>query len=110
MNLYATHQGERRNGDDDAPFSKSVAIRPMGLNVNMRDKQTLLTVVFIVAVLQVSATNAPKRSGDLSNLKQNQQVVDFRVANLYSDLDGKIVGAKIEMVLIEWPDGCAQWS
>jgi len=31
---------------------------------------------------------------DLSSLKKNQPVADFRVANLYADSDGRVVGAK----------------
>src|SRR5437016_1523361 len=60
----------------------------------MLNKQSLLTVIFLLAGLPVSATNAPERSGNLSNLKQNQQVSDFRVDHLYSDPEGKIVAAK----------------
>jgi Zn-dependent M16 (insulinase) family peptidase len=38
----------------------------------------------------VAATSGP----DLAALKKDQRVADFRVANLYSDSDGRIVGAK----------------
>jgi Zn-dependent M16 (insulinase) family peptidase len=60
----------------------------------MLNKQALLTVVLLFAGLQASAANAAWHSGDLSNLKQHQQFADFRVANLYSDAVGRIVGAK----------------
>lgn len=51
-----------------------------------------LAIALLVASFQGSCFPSPR---DLADLKKNQLVGDLRVANLYSDSDGQIVGAKL---------------
>ena len=53
----------------------------------MNVKLLLMSILFVAA--GVSAAE------DLASLKQNENISDFRVANLYADSSGKIVGAKL---------------
>ena len=52
--------------------------------------------VLFVGILLFTVLQSPCLvfAGDLSALKKDQAVADFRVANLYVDSDGKVVGAK----------------
>lgn len=52
----------------------------------------IVLVAFLVACLQRSCFPS---SRDLADLRKNQAVGDLRVANLYSDSNGQIVGAKL---------------
>ncbi|HKD78907.1 MAG TPA: hypothetical protein VKH81_04390 [Candidatus Angelobacter sp.] len=55
----------------------------------MTTRPSFLLVFFIVALHYAIGS-----AEDLSGLKRKQPIADFRVANLYSDSDGKIVGGK----------------
>jgi Zn-dependent M16 (insulinase) family peptidase len=50
-------------------------------------------VLISIVLMSFGATNRVVAQ-ELSDLKQNQKIGDFAVANLYADADGKIVGAK----------------
>ena len=53
----------------------------------------LLSAILLSACFEIAGLGASASAEDLSRLKRNQQVSDFRVANLYADGDGKVVGA-----------------
>ena len=50
-------------------------------------------VLISIVLISFGATNRIVAQ-ELSDLKQDQKIGDFAVANLYADADGKIVGAK----------------
>ena len=60
----------------------------MGKCMNVRI--VFASMLFIVAL----GSGTPGLAQDLPVLKQDQVIADFRVANLYSDSEGSIVGAK----------------
>lgn len=64
----------------------------------MRAQFVLISIVLI----SFGATNRIVAQ-ELSDLKQNQKIGDFAVANLYADADGKIVGAKFLHTLSSAP-------
>lgn len=64
----------------------------------MKAQFVLITIVLI----SFGATNRVVAQ-ELSDLKQNQRIGDFAVANLYSDADRKIVGAKFLHTLSNAP-------
>src|SRR5215813_3572543 len=53
-----------------------------------------LGAILLLAILQAAVVQATEPSDQLSRLKKDQKIADFRVANVYSDAAGKIVGAK----------------
>jgi Zn-dependent M16 (insulinase) family peptidase len=57
-----------------------------------------LGVVLLSAWLEIAGLSASASAEDLSRLKSNQQVSDFRVTNLYADTDGRVVGAKFQHI------------
>src|SRR5258708_21732881 len=54
--------------------------------------QLICLVFFVVFIRSLGLCVTP--SDDLSSLKRDQELLDFRVANLYCDSKGQIVGAK----------------
>ncbi len=54
-------------------------------------KLRLMCIIFVFLTLQRPALSSP----DLAALKKDQALSDFRVANLYSDSDGRIVALKV---------------
>ena len=59
-------------------------------------------VLISIVLISFGATNRIVAQ-ELSDLKQNQKIGDFAVANLYADADGKIVGAKFLHTLSSAP-------
>jgi hypothetical protein len=60
------------------------------MNKSMNVRIVLISTFFMV----VLGTGTLGLAQDLPELKQNQSIADFRVANLYSDSEGRIVGGK----------------
>src|SRR5690242_7648494 len=56
--------------------------------------QLILKIVMLSGFVCPLLMGATEPGRNLATLKKDQRVSDFRVANLYSDIDGRIVGAK----------------
>src|SRR5579864_1748560 len=56
-------------------------------------RKTFLPLLLLFVVLQATMVRAAGPMS-LSSLKKDQRIADFRVANVYSDAEGNIVGAK----------------
>ena len=57
-------------------------------------QQVLLSAILLFATLPAALVHAAEPSDQLSKLKKDQKIADFRVTNVYSDAAGKIMGAK----------------
>ncbi len=58
-------------------------------------RQILLALALLFSCLQASGVGSAKLVQDLSALERDQTLAEFRVANLYSDAQGKIMGVKL---------------
>jgi hypothetical protein len=58
-------------------------------------RQLMLKIVMLSAFVCPLLMSATEPGRNLAALKEDQRISDFRVANLYSDIDGRIVGAKL---------------
>src|SRR5579864_5395878 len=61
-------------------------------------RRIFLGTILLFAFLRPDGLTALQSTGDLSNLKNDERIADFRVANLFSDEDGGIVGAKFRHI------------
>ena len=55
----------------------------------------MLALALLFSCLQASGVGSAKLVQDLSALERDQTLAEFRVANLYSDAQGKIMGVKL---------------
>jgi hypothetical protein len=58
------------------------------------NQRITLGVVLLYTALQIANLHAAESTLQLSSLKKDQRIAGFRVANLYSDAAGQVVGAK----------------
>lgn len=62
------------------------------------NRRTFSAVVLFFGALRALTFTATCLAEDLSGLKQNQKLSDFRVINLYSDQEGRVVATKLKHI------------